>query len=149
MTPPRETWMRIARIESSRGGFGRANPPLCIEHFVGNDQFFNQLVVEDRLFHNPGHIFLLNIALPDRLGINYQCGASLTLVETASCISANLHAQAPAFEFCLQASPQLSGTIWVTAASGMAGRPLIATDKNMFVKSGHASSQRSRLSGQS
>ena len=76
-------------------------------------------------------------AVPHGVRINHQIRAVLALVETTGLVGPDLPFQPSLGQLLFESLLQLRAGLGIAATTGMACRPLVATNKDVFLKLGH------------
>jgi len=97
------------------------------------DGFAANYVRVDDLVHIGGRY----AAIPDGIGIDDQVGSVLALVKAAGLVRAHFPLQATLGQFLLKKLLEAGCSAGITAAAGMSHWPLIAADKDVFLKLRH------------
>ena len=99
---------------------------------VGDSQFLDHLAVQNRAIDDTLHILHMDMAVPDALRINDNCGTVLALIHTAGVVGSNAAGEAAAFDLALKGSAEFLAGIGVAATSGMTGWPGVSTNEKMM-----------------
>lgn len=110
---------------------------LRVQCRVREQQILQHAAADDRLLDDPRHVFELDAAVPDLLGIDDHGGSQFTLIETARLIGADQRSEVALLQFGLKAVAQRFAAIGIAAAAAMAGLAAIATDEDMAREFGH------------
>lgn len=110
---------------------------LRIQTRVGNEQAFNWLVADDVGVDNLVHVGFCDSAIPDCVGIDDDVWPMLALIEAARLVRANRSFDATPSQFNLEYALEVTFARRITTPTRIAGRPLVATNENMFLKFWH------------
>lgn len=99
------------------------------------------IAADDVLVDNLFHVIRGDMSVPDRFRINHNRGAMFALVEASGLIGADFTFEPALGELLLEEFLQLGLRLGIAAAARMAGRPLVAADKDMLFEFRHELSE--------
>lgn len=107
---------------------------LRIQAFICDAQPFYRLAPDQMFPHNLVRVFRLDVAIPNRLGINHHRGPMLALVQTAGFVNPHASRQACFFGQLLQPRMKSARSIFGARRTGRALGPHIVANKNVVFK---------------
>jgi hypothetical protein len=110
---------------------------LGVEAGVGEYQPLDGTAVEEMLVDDLLHVFDMDEAVPDGVGVDDDDGAVLALVETAKLIRADLSLEANAFDGVLERIFQLFAALVAAAWAASVFFPLVGAEEEMVLKLRH------------
>jgi hypothetical protein len=121
---------RGSKLLAVLAGFG-------VQARVRYAQALDWLSADDVRFDNFIHIGLGDVAVPDRLGIDYEVGAMLALVEAAGLVGSHSAFEAALRQLLLEQLLQAGLGGGIAASTRMACGALVSTDENVLFEFRH------------
>jgi hypothetical protein len=117
-----------------------------IQHFIGNAQAFDWTAIQNVRLYNFVDVSRTNAAVPDLIGINYNCRSEFALIEASGFVGANqFHTALRELRFEQALQFALPGGI--AASARMAFFALIHADENVFCELRHVFSATLKIPG--
>jgi hypothetical protein len=115
-------------------GTGLVRAPLSVEAGVGEQQPLDEAAVEEMLADDLRHIFQVDKAVPDSVGIDHDDRPVLTLVEAAKLVRPDFALQSGVLDGVLERALQLRAAFAGAAWPGGVFLPLVSTDEEVVLK---------------